>query len=958
MKVPPIPRVRLILMACLAPVTVHGEVSFNRDVRPILQRHCTACHGGIKASGGLSFVYREKAITAGKSGLPAIVPGDPGGSELVRRIRSDDPEERMPEPSHGPRLSDTDIHTIEEWIREGAVWEEHWSFVAPEEPPDPAVRSDWPESKADRLVLAAMQEQQLSPSPEASLAEWLRRASLDLTGLPATPEDLERLESEAATDRRAAMAAAVDRLLASPHFGERWATIWLDLARYSDTTGFEKDPHRNIWPYRDWVIRAFNEDMPFDEFTLKQLAGDLIPDPAPDDLIATAFHRNTQNNTEGGTDDEEFRIAAVIDRVNTTWTAWTATTFGCVQCHDHPYDPIPHRDYYRFLAFFNNTEDADLNSEYPLTKVAASPERQAEALDLERRIRSLRQALNDQALAAARELKGWTGLKAESAAASADTGTVSQEADGTFVSGGTHPNRSVFTIVAPVGSLAALRIDILPVSDDPAKWMERGAVVTKLEAEILLPDGSREPVKFREVICDYVTGPLEPNGILDGKNGGIGDFPALHAPRFAFAVPETPVTLPPDARLEIRLHQSAVCNGDNQSCVLRRFRLSVTGDGALAEALAAPERAAQWEALRAMEKRHAEIPGLGIPVMLERPEAGRRETRVFHRGSRSDRGEPVTAGIPDVVAPPAHNANLTRIDLARWLTSPSNPLTARVLANRLWEAMFGTGIVETTEDFGSSGALPVNQPLLDHLALRLSRDHAWHLKPFLREIALSATYRQTGRITPDRLARDPANRYLSRGPRQRLTAEMVRDQALVVSGLFSPKMFGPPVFPPQPDGIWRSVYNSEKWTTSTGEDRYRRAIYTYVKRTSGYPSYLTFDAPARDVCSPRRIPTNTPLQALVTLNDPAFLELGQGFAKRMMAAGDDTASRISAGHYQLTLQRPSQQVLAALTALHHDALQRFESEPAAVTPLAPTADEAALVLVANTLFNMDSALTR
>ncbi|OYV05676.1 MAG: hypothetical protein CFE26_10350, partial [Verrucomicrobiales bacterium VVV1] len=370
-------------------------VEFNRDIRPIFTKHCTACHGGVKEAGELSLIYRARALGKAKSGKPAIVPGDPAASELVQRINSRDPDEVMPKPKHGPRLSDPEIQTLTEWIRQGAKWEEHWSFMPPVEPTEPVLkRTDWAASKGDKLVLAKLEAEGLAPAPEASKAEWFRRVSLDLTGLPPTLEEWDAFQRASAANPKAAMEAEVDRLLASPQYGERWAAMWLDLARYSDTLGFEKDPHRDIWPFRDWVIRALNDDMPYDRFTEKQLAGDLLPNPEPDDLIAAAFHRNTQNNTEGGTDDEEYRTSSVIDRVNTTWTAWQATTFGCVQCHSHPYDPIPHEDYYRFMAFFDNSEDTDLNNEFPKTKVASDPAKQGEAVRLEKAVRETRRAIN------------------------------------------------------------------------------------------------------------------------------------------------------------------------------------------------------------------------------------------------------------------------------------------------------------------------------------------------------------------------------------------------------------------------------------------------------------------------------------------------------------------------------------------------------------------------------------
>ncbi len=952
-------RVLLITLAGGFP-NLHGEepVDFNRDIRPILNKNCTTCHGGVKQAGEVSFIFREEALGKGESGKPVIVPGDPAASELVRRIKSQDPDEKMPPPEEHPHgLEPEQVALLERWIKEGAAWGEHWSFQKPVEPPAPELKNPgWPKVPLDRHVLAKLEAEKLSPSPEAAPAEWFRRVTLDLTGLPPAMEEWNAFQQAAAADPQAAMEAAVDRLLASPQFGERWAAMWLDLARYSDTTGFEKDPHRDIWPYRDWVIRAFNADMPFDTFTVKQLAGDLLDNPEPGDLIATGFHRNTQNNTEGGTDDEEYRTAAVMDRVNTTWTAWNATTFGCVQCHAHPYDPFPHEDYYKFMAFFDNTEDSDLNTEFPKTKMAADPARQAEAQRLEEQIRDHRDQLNKAALAIADKIGGWIPAKAVSTAASADTGTLQQETGGTFVAGGTNPTHTVFTVQVPAMRLGVLRVDILPESEDPAKWSEFGAVITKLEIDRVLADGSRQPVKLKEVVSDFMAGPYEPNvAVQSGKGGGFGDYPVLRSPRHAFFVVETVEDSPADARFEIRIMHGATCN-ETQGCVLRKFRLSLSPDETLTAFVTAPERAAAWAEHAKLQQAYNAIPGTMMPVMQERHGEATRDTRVFLRGNRMTKGESVQPGIPSITAPPAKKEDLTRLDMAEWLVGEENPLGARVLANRLWAELFGTGIVETQEDFGSSGLPPANLPLLDHLALRLRDHHRWHIKPFLRELVLSAAYRQTSQVTPELAALDPKNQLAARGPRQRLTAEMVRDQALLVSGLLSLKQFGPPVFPPQPEGVWRSVYSGATWKTSEGEDRYRRALYTYSKRTSGYPAFLTFDAPTRDVCSARRISTNTPLQALVTLNDPAHIEFAQAFAKRM--TGSTPAERIAAGYRMLKLEDAPAPVVETLAKLQADAQADYEKSPAEAAKLADTPAEAAMVLVANTLLNSDIALNR
>jgi hypothetical protein len=604
-------------------------------------------------------------------------------------------------------------------------------------------------------------------------------------------------QSALAENPQAAREAVVDRLLASPHFGERFAAMWLDLARYSDTFGFEKDPHRDIWPFRDWVVNAFNAGMPYDEFTLRQLAGDLLENPVPGDLIATAFHRNTQNNTEGGTDDEEFRMAAVIDRTNTTWTAWNGMTFGCVQCHDHPYDPIPHKEYYEFLAFFNNSEDVDLNSDFPRTKVAKDPAQQAEAVQLEQHVLAHRREINHRAREVAESLGGWTTFRAGEATVTPDTGRLVQDDAGEFRSSGTTPNQTVFHLRGPAAAIGAVKLDILPLNDNPAQWDERGAVVTRFEVHFISADGQRRAIPLREVVADFLAGPFDPNDSLKKDNSGFGEYPMMKRPRTAWFVPESPALPQPGETLEIIIAHGATCN-EIQNTVLRRFRVETTADPALAAFLATPERAEAWQNQRSLEARYAAIQGLTIPVMREREHAAARETRVFIRGNRTTLDEAVEPGIPQLFGGPEEAKS--RLDMARWITSPENPTSARVLANRLWAEMFGTGIVETLGDFGSSGALPSHPELLDHLAVRLRDHHQWRIKPFLRELVLSSTYRQSHRTTPDLLEKDPRNRLLARGPRQRLTAEMVRDHALALSGLLEPALGGPSVFPPQPDG--------------------------------------------------------------------------------------------------------------------------------------------------------------
>ena len=950
----------LALCASTAAATAAAPTAaadFNRDIRPLFAKHCTACHGGVKAAGKLSLVYRDKALAPAKSGEMPIIPGDPEKSEIIRRVTSKDSDEVMPRPDHGPRLSDKEIATLRQWIKEGAKWSEHWSFVPPMEPAKPVLKNkSWPKTVADQFILAPIEAEGLKPSPEATPAEWLRRVSLDLTGLPPTPEDYDAFLKNRRKNAAAAKAHVVDRLLASPQFGERWASVWLDLARYSDTFGYEKDPHRDIWPWRDWVIRAFNADLPFDEFTIKQLAGDLLPNPTADDILATAFHRNTQNNTEGGTDDEEYRTVAVLDRVSTTWTAWNATTFGCVQCHSHPYDPYPHRDYYRFAAFFDNTEDCDQNDDYPRWIFPEEPSKRAEAARLQRESRRLREKLNDDARAVAAKVNDWKPLVAKAVTASG--GTLAIGANGRIDAGGTLPISVKYTNVVPaITGMTALKIDILPDSDNPKNAPERGQIFSKLTASIIVPGESNQPVKLKEVIVDYLAGPFDPRKVIEG-GGGLGSYPVMTTPRWGVIVFEKPLEAAEGALMELVFDHGLAANSSVQGCPLKHYVLSFSKDAALAGFATSSARSDALAEWRGVEFALKKISGTRVPVMIERTKAAARETRVFIRGNRLTRDEAVLPGIPDIVQPPKTTNPMNRLDMARWIVSDRNPLAARVLANRLWAELFGRGIVETLEDFGTSGAKPTHPELLDHLALRLRGELKWSVKKFLRELALSATYAQSSKAAPKLLEKDAANHLYARGPRARLTAEMVRDQALTVSGLLSTKQFGPPVYPPQPDGVWSTVYSGEKWNTSTNEDRFRRGVYTYSRRTAGYPLFLTFDAPMRDFCTARRIPSNTPLQALSVMNDPAFIEMARSLSARMEKGGGSTRQKIERGCRLLTLDKPPRAMVESLAKLYDGALADYRADKNAAAKLAATPEQAALVLVANTLLNLDSSLTR
>ncbi|MDE2832912.1 MAG: PSD1 and planctomycete cytochrome C domain-containing protein [Bacteroidota bacterium] len=790
------------------------EVSFNEDIRPILNERCGGCHGGIRRQGNLSLLFRSEAIAAAESGHPAIVPYKPAESELLRRVTHADPDERMPQ--EDAPLSPDEVTKLRQWIREGAPWEDHWAYVRPVRPELPEVSNpDWPQRDLDYFVLARLDAEQLLPAPGADCAVLVRRVTLDLTGLAPRPDAIAQVCAE-----DSAYGAYVDTLLASPAFGEHWAAMWLDLARYADSKGYEKDIGRTIWRYRDWVIRAFNADMPFDQFTIEQMAGDLLPSPTEDQLIATAFHRNSMTNTEGGTDDEEFRVAAVVDRVNTTWEVWQGTSFACVQCHGHPYDPFVHEDYYKSFAFFNSTADRDQDDEYPTLPLFAEE-----------------------------DLEQGQGL---------------------------------------VQQLRDIEVAILALMTEDLLVRERQDWETRLN----------EP----EVIARV-------RGMLQAEVRRVA------------------------ATVE---HQ----RDDAQRWLLDYVYAGLTEDTRL---IALREERAR------LRKAIADLSQVETPIMQELPFS--RRTHVFERGNFLLKGDAVAADVPASLPAMPEDAPKNRLGLARWLISPENPLTARVTVNRFWAQLFGQGIVESLEDFGTQGYLPSHPDLLDFLAVSFMEEHNWSIKRLLRTLVHSATYQQSSGVTPELLKRDPRNVLLARGARFRLSAEQIRDQTLYVSGLLSPKMYGPSVMPPQPAGLWNNPYDPALWVPSEGEDRYRRGLYTYWRRTVPYPSMATFDSPSREFCVSRRMRTNTPLQALVSLNDPTSVEAAAALARRV----GDSEVPVEAAYTLAMGTTPNAEVRRILQNLYADALSHYAG-PGAAQLVSP--EHAALTVVSNAIMNLDTFIMK
>jgi len=711
----------------------------------------------------------------------------------------------------------------------------HWSYAPIVRPEVPAAGADaWGSSPIDRFALASMRANGLEPSAPASKAMWLRRVTLDLTGLPPTLSELQAFVADA--DEGAA-GRVVDRLLQTEAFAERWATWWLDLARYADSQGYEKDGLRKtMWRYRDWVIDAFRRDLPFDRFTVEQLAGDLLPDATVEQRLATAFHRQTMSNTEGGTDDEEFRVAAVVDRVDTTMQVWMGSTLGCAQCHDHKYDPFSQKEFFELFAFFDQTADADRNNDEPRMRAPTDEHRAAvKAIELE-----------------LSEVRGELAAHAEVTPAVSHWHLLGPVKGKNFVD-------------ARDRRFAPEREGVLLLREQEGlQWRERSDFV---DGKVHTWNGGNSAFYLHRRITS------EEGGAITLSLGSDDSLAVWWNGKQVLRKNVARGAQLGQERVEVEMQP-----GDNE------LLLKVTnggGPGGFAFEMWGQGEAELRKRLRDLERQLDVNQGPLVPIMRELPADQRRTTRVHIRGSFLDQGEQVHAGTPAVWPAFPDDAPRNRLGFARWLMSRDNPLTARVLGNRIWSELFGRGIVPTLEDFGSQGDAPSHPQLLDWLACEFV-DSGWSMRHLLRTIVLSSTYSQTSAQTARHREVDPENVWLSRGPAFRLTGEQLRDQALAVSGLLSDKVGGPSVMPPQPDGIWRQLYSGAKWQSATGEDRYRRALYTFWRRTSPHPAMLVFDAQSREACVLRRQRTNTPLQALVLWNDPQFHEPAKALGERAM----------------------------------------------------------------------------
>ena len=1148
------PRIRSLLLL-LSLSALHGQamgapIDFNHDIRPILSNSCLVCHGPDEKErkAKLRLDTRDGA-TADNDGIRAVVAGNIDASELIYRITTDDPDELMPPPKHGKHLTSGQVAIFKQWIKEGANYETHWSYAKPVRPEIPNIASKHVTTgnAIDAFLQVRRDKEGLRPSPEADRHTLIRRLSLDLTGLPPTIEEVDRFIAD--INNPGSYPELVERLLAKPTFGEHWARMWLDLARYADSSGYADDPARTIWAYRDYVIRAFNQNKPFNEFTIEQIAGDLLEKPTNAQLVATAFHRNTQTNNEGGTNDEEYRNVAIVDRVNTTMATWMGTTMACAQCHTHKYDPISQEEYFRMFAILNQTQDADRRDESPTIPVLSGAQKQQQE-EIETQIAELEKLLvtpDTQALEALTkweaglvgEKKQWLPLGEISATANSEA-TFTRLDDGSYLVGGKSAPTDSYTIegIAKNTTITAVRLDVLSheslspgkgpgrkkgnfvlneielvsTADSPSKlgrfvridlpgkdkiiniaevqvfsgtenvalkgkasqagnyadavagraidgntngkyqagsvahtalgkenlfwevdlgeqhdisrivvwnrtdpgvgprldgfklsllddkrgtvWSETYKKAPQREKEISLGGGQRAVFSHATSSFDQEKFgvALAIDGNADGQSGWAV-APQLGKDHHAVFELESPL---PGGKLQFTLRQTF---GEH---AIGRFKISVSSSPQthralphrIAEIIAIPvKKRSETQAaellhhfselnpqtvktsaeLTKLRKQLADLkPATTVPVMRELAAGKERKTNIQMRGNYLDKGKEVSPGLPAVFHPPEDTRKMDRLTLAKWLTDEDNPLTARVMANRLWEMIFGIGIVPTSEEFGSQGELPTHPELLDWLAVEFM-ESGWDMKAFLKLLVTSAAYRQDSRINGDSKETDSDNRLLARGPRFRLSAEMIRDQALAVSGLLSPKMFGAPVRPHQPNlGIKAAFGGGIDWSTSKGEDKYRRGIYTTWRRSNPYPSMATFDAPNRETCTVSRSRTNTPLQALVTLNDPVYIEAAQTLGRRMHTAAISTksaASGIGQG-FRLCLSRPaSESELKRLVKLFNNAHSHYKQNPAAATMMATQpigaapadadhAQLAALTVVGNVLLNLDEFLMK
>jgi hypothetical protein len=1049
-----------------APESPSAVPDFDREVRPILSDNCFTCHGPDdgQRQANLRLDTRE-GFFADRGGYQVVVPGDAAGSRLYQRINHEQEIARMPPPGSARTLTPGQIETVRKWIDNGAAWENHWAYEPPQRPDLPAVSAvdgkTWPRNGLDHFVLARLQQEGLGPSPEADKRTLIRRLSLDLTGLPPTPEEVDAFLNDSSPG---AYEKVVERLLASPHYGERMAIQWLDLARYADTHGYHIDSYRQMWRWRDWVIDAFNRDLPYDKFVLWQLAGDMLPNPTREQQIATAFNRNHMINYEGGAIPEEYHVEYVVDRIETTSTVFMGMTMGCARCHDHKYDPIKQKEFYRFFAFFNNVPEKGLDgvtgNAVPMMPLPSNAE-ETRLAELQQAISAKQRALPDFELGKLQ--LAWEDTAAKTIAQPPAKQLLAHyDFDGHFsdVSGSYHHGAVQGKISysdGKVGKAASFGAETKSVDLGPIGGFDRGdsfsfafwlrangnhesALIRKADPKdsrgyalilddvvpfpeqrkrgfhmrfrmahqwpgnaleiqtrerlihrdwyhiALTYDGSGKAAGVRlwvdgkvretEIQKDALTAAINNDrllelarGMTEPFSGQIDDLRIYGRELASNEVEQLAVHEPVRAILALTTARGAAppvalrtCEQDEQ-----------IHDYYMTHAVPQPYREtyAAWNQLKS---EHKQLEDSLVSVMVMKEMETPRDTFVLGRGDYRNKGDKVEPGVPAVLPPLPEGAPANRLGLAQWLIDPAHPLTSRVAVNRFWQMFFGAGIVRTSEDFGSQGEAPSHAELLDWLATEFVRG-GWDVKALQRLIVTSATYRQSSRVTPELLERDPENRLLAHMSRFRLPAEVVRDNALAISGLLNEEVGGPSVYPYQPKGLWEEmaygdIHTAQHYLPSHGEDLYRRSLYTVWKRTVPPAQLSTFDAPDREKCTVRRPRTNTPLQALVLLNDPTYVEASRVLAERMIhEASNDMAARIRLGYSLALAREPAPAETDVLLTIAAQQSEEFQSRPKDAAELLAVGERpydkkldpvelAAWTMVASTILNLDETITK
>ncbi|MEX2382532.1 MAG: PSD1 and planctomycete cytochrome C domain-containing protein [Opitutales bacterium] len=999
------------------PEPADSPVDFVRDIRPILEENCYSCHGPNRQESDMRWDVKAAALNGGQSG-PAVIPGESRNSLMIHLVSGLVEDKLMPQ--EGDPLSAEQIGLLRGWIDQGAEWpdgidevdlsddRDHWAFIPPVRPALPETEApNWSRNAIDTFVLARLEREGLAPSPEADRTTLIRRLSLDLTGLPPT---IEEVDDFLADDSPEAYAKVVERLLASPHYGERWARHWLDLASYADTKGYEKDLPRSIWPYRDWVINAFNRDLPYDQFAIEQIAGDLLPDPTLDQKVATGFLRNTLLNEEGGVDPEQFRVESIMHRVQTVGQAFLGLTLQCAQCHNHKYDPVSIREYYRFYSFLNNDDEPDIEVPWP-----EQQDERAEILaEIGRIVDNLLE--EDPALPtkqaewereAGEEEDEWIVLEPDSWFASVGT-KLDKMPDGSLLATGSNPPVSAYTVTVETDiqditgfRLEALTDPNLPLGG-PGRSENGNFVLTGFSVKASQGDelDTETEIALQNPSTDFIQKDFSIAGTLDDENntGWAIDAGAKWRNQDRKIVFETVENTGSERGTTLTFRLSQRYGGEH---ALGRFRLSATTAERPLKADSLPARTRQLLAIpadartseqqreillgwimtderftgekQAIEELAAQWPKAPTSLALSWRDEHPRTTHVLMRGEYGSNGPVVEPGVPEILHPLPEDSNggqpRSRLTLARWLVDENSPTTARVAVNRVWQHYFGRGLVATPGDFGLMGEKPSHPELLDWLAIEFM-GNGWSLKDLHRLIVDSATYRQASNVTSEQLERDPYNRLLGRGSRFRVEAEIVRDIALKASGLLTPAIGGPSVHPPIPEGVMNLAWGNPEWPTNTGEDRYRRGLYTFLKRSVLYPGMTVFDAPSADVACVERERSNTPLQALTTLNDTVFHEAAQAMGLRIYReGGDNDRSRAVFGFRLATGRIPTENEIEALLALLHDQARHFEDRTASAITVGVTDPEnlprevnlhqvAAWTMVARVLINLDETITR